>query len=293
MLKQLLNFGMKSVTTAVKTGADLQYKKLETKYRLINLGLVLGVTALRLTSKVAIAGTKAVYRGTKAVGSVLSSSPKQGSNKRNRRNSFDFGHDSTHEDRPKKKPNQTLNGGEWREDVDPATAYDFHSPSYKENEKPRQQEKMDEREKLSEIDPKKAEVLAKLQEEGIIGKPKESLLEGIYDGDKWFKQAFQSMMFPKGVTSVWDELSYTLKVTFPAGTPVTLLAKEEGIYYPNHDPLFIFGQGGKEGDMTVALTRFLQSVPQEHAEVFVGLMHEYKRLMVGTKQEETGAETLV
>lgn len=280
---------MKSVTTAVKTGADLQYKKIETKYRLINLGLVLGITALRLTSKVAIAGTKAVYRGTKAVGSVLSSSPKQGK----KRNSFDFGHGSTHEDSPKKKPKATLGDGEWREDIDPATAYDFHSPSYKENEKPRQQEKLDEREKLSEIDPKKAEVLAKLQEEGIIGKPKESLLEGIYDGDKRFKTAFQSMTFPKGITSMWDELSYTLKVTFSAGTPVTLLAKEEGIYYPNHAPLFIFGQGGRDGDMTIALTRFLQSVPQEHAEVFIGLMYEYKRLMVGTKQEETGSETLV
>ncbi|PGT89933.1 hypothetical protein [Bacillus thuringiensis] len=296
MLKRLLKLGAKTVQTAVTTGADLQYKKIETKFRVINLGLKLGITAIRLTSKVAIAGAKGVYRGTRAVGEMVRSKPASGGGRTNRRenNAFDFGHSTpATEEKPKQGK---LERDEWRDTEDTYQAYDFHTPTEqsKPPTKPAEREKkVDEREKLSAIDPEKAEILERLQREGIIGKPKESLLDGIYDGDKRFKDAFMSKSFPKNVSSMWDELNYTLKVTFHVSTPITLHAKEDGLYYPNQTPLFIYGQGGKEGDMSVALTRFLQDVPQSHANVLIELLYEYKGLAVGSASNEDVQEVPV
>lgn len=297
MLKRLLKLGAKTVQTAVTTGADLQYKKIETKFRIINLGLQLGVTAIRLTSKVAIAGAKGVYRGTRAVGKMVRSKPESGGGRTKRRenNAFDFGH-STNTTEEKSKKQGQLGRDEWRDTEDTYQAYDFHTQAEqsKPPTKPAEREKkVDEREKLSAIDPEKAEVLERLQREGIIGAPKESLLDGIYDGDKRFKDAFMSKSFPKNVSGMWDELNYTLKVTFHVSTPITLLAKEDGLYYPNQTPLFIYGQGGKDGDMSVALTRFLQDVPQIYASVLIEILYEYKRLAVGSSSNEAVQEVPV
>ncbi|MFV1457708.1 hypothetical protein, partial [Bacillus mycoides] len=229
---------------------------------------------------VAAVGVRAVAGGAKLVGSGVrgANNIRKERNKRKMIERRQGGSDEpyvnanrenyTHDTAAKK-----LKKNEYQEDIDPYSAYDYHvadpnADQYKQEDvKP-----VNEVEKLSEVDPEKLAVIEQLKRDGVIKDTgSDSLLEGVYTGDKQFKSYFSHYRFPDGVKTHWDEMSYTLKVSFPTSNRMTVVATETGIQNPDGTAYYVHGGTGDVGDKSYALTSMLQDYPMEYTDVLVNL----------------------
>ncbi|WP_460271115.1 hypothetical protein [Bacillus sp. NEAU-Y102] len=288
MLKGLVGLCARGVRAGFDAGVHLGEKKIETKYRLLNLGIVAGIAAVKLTTKVAAVGVRAVSGGVRLVGSGV-----RGANnlrkERNRRKmmerrqggGYDSGTPYEEERKRESAPEQTkkkLKRNEYQENVDPYNAYDYHvaDPNADQYNQQENKKHVNEVDKLVEVDPEKLAVIEQLKQEGILkDSGKDSFLDGVYTGDKQFKGYFSAYTFPDGVRTHWDEMSYTLKVAFPTTNGVTLVAKEDGLHSPEGKVYYVHGGTGDTGDKSCALTSMLQDYPMEYTDVLVNLMFGY------------------